>query len=244
MSAYRSQLSISFLFPTRPAAEVTAGDLLHLGSLTFVLVRAAVTTDGWVHLTLYDPDRPGSGPHLSYRPDHDLRIAHRGIHPPDPTTDQGWELLTGPAAVPPAPHSALGAERGGDEAGGEFIDMDRVAALIRAAGIACVIDVTDPRLGVALLVGPPTASPAWAHPWSAYAGPAVHAPDGATYATAGTLAVGLHDGGEAEPIVAESVGATTAEQIADLIIAQGRKPHAPLTDHELLAINLHPRHPA
>jgi hypothetical protein len=243
MSAYSSRLSISFYFPARPAAELAGGDLLHLGSLTFVLLTEVEKTADWVHVTLYDPDRPGSGPHLSYRPDREVRVAHRGIHPPDPRTGQGWELLTGAAALPSdtdgGPRTALlGAE---PASSGELIDLDRVAALVRTAGIACIVDVTDPRFGAALLAGPPTTSPAWAHPWSAYAGPAVPASDGSTYGDVRTLAIGPHDGGEAEPVLAHAVGATTEEQIAELIIAQSRKPHASLTNEELLAINLQAR---
>jgi hypothetical protein len=240
MSARTSKLSISFYFPTRPAAELAAGDLLHLGSLTFVLVTEAEQADGWVHVTLYDPERPGSGPHLSYRPDDELRIAHRGIHPPDPGTDEGWELLTGATSLPPGDDSSHGPQLT-VEAGTEFVDLDRVVALVRAAGVACIVDVADPRFGAALLAGPPTSTPAWAHPWSAYAGPAMHMPDGSRYANSATLTIGPHDGGDTEPIVAEAVGATTDEQIAELIIAQSRKPQAPLTDEELLAINLRPR---
>lgn len=245
MSAYTSRFAISFYFPPTPAADLSTGDLLHLGSLTFVLVTEVEKADGWVHVTLYDPDRPGSGPHLSYRPDQEVRIAHRGIHPPDPRTDEAWELLTGPASLPAASHgdrtTRPDAAVASDPLGSGFVDLDRIAALVRAAGVACIVDVADPRSGAALLAGPPTTSPAWAYPWSAYAGPALHTPTGSTYAAARTLAVGPHDGGDAEPIVAGAVGATTHEQIADLIVAQSRKPHAPLTDEELVAINLGPR---
>jgi hypothetical protein len=245
MSAHTSKLSISFDFPASPAAELIAGDLLHLGSLTFVLITHVVSVDGWLHVTLYDPERPGSGPHLSYRPEHEVRIAHRGIHPPDPGTDEGWDLRTGPTALPASGDGDRtmqpDAEVAPDALGDQFVDLDRIAALVRAAGVACIVDVADPHSGAALLAGPPTFSPAWAYPWSAYAGPAMHTSMGSTYAATRTLAIGPHDGGDAEPIMAEVVGATTHEQIADLIVAQSRKPHGSLTNEELLAINLRPR---
>jgi hypothetical protein len=91
------------------------------------------------------------------------------------------------------------------------------------------------------LAGPPTTSPAWAYPWSAYAGPAVQTPGGSTYGDARTLAVGPQNGGDTEPVVAHAVGATTEEQIAELSIAQSRKAHGSLTDDELLGMNLRAR---
>lgn len=256
MSAYTSRLAITFLFPPRPAADLRAGDLLHLGSLTFVLVTHAETTDGWVQVTLYDPDRPDPSPHrvahLSYRPEQDVRIAHRGIHPPRPAAASPEPDLAallarhqadGPLVLDATDPGRLVANPAPDDPalGSDTLDLDRVADLVRAAGVWCVVDVNDASSGVAtLLAGPPTGSPSWAHPWKAWAGPGRHHPNGPATASMRTLTVGPHDGGETAPVLARSVGAVTEEHVAALIVAQTRTTDAVPTGDELTAIGLYP----
>lgn len=231
-------------YPTRPASALQPGDLIHLGSLTFVLVAGintgTDTVDGWVEVTLYDPERLGLRPsrpsaHLSYRPDQSVRIAHRGVQLSGSTTpaDQPHE---NPCTVHAVGWGANSVERGVDD-----VDLDRVARLVRAAGIDCVIDVVDHASATAvLLAGRPTAVPDWAHPWRAHAGPAVRGRGGRCTATTRTLAIGPHDAGATTPIRVADVGAVTEEQIAALVIAQTCTPTTPLTSAAVSALGLHP----
>ena len=217
-------------YPTRPAVELAPGDLIHLGSLTFVLVAATEVVDAWLQVTLYDPERSGPQPirpvaHLAYRLDQPVRIAHRGLQPPGSAVATGW----------------AGDGAGTDHAADDEVDLDRVARLVRAAGIGCVIEVVDHASAAAvLLAGPPTAAPDWAHPWRAHAGPAVRSRNGRCTATTRTLAVGLHDGGATTPVGVADVGAVTEEAIAALVIAQTCTPTAPLTADTVSILGLRP----
>lgn len=120
------------------------------------------------------------------------------------------------------------------------IDLDRVADLVRAAGVECVIDT--PGRGIAvLLAGPPTTEPMWAYPWGAQAGPGRFHWDRPATATLQDLQVGPDDRSVPSTAV-RSVGALTEQQIAALIVAQTRIAGRaePLTGAELAAIGLHP----
>ena len=224
-------------YPTRPAGELLPGDLIHLGSRTFVLVASADTTDGWVQVTLYDPERPELRPRhsvsdLSYRPDQPVRIAHRGVPLPG-----SFSPADEPDVNPDTDH---GAGRSTDHGVDDEVDLDRVARLVRAAGIDCIVDVLDPAGATAvLLAGPPTGEPDWAHPWRARAGPAVRGESGRCTAARRTLAVGPHDGGATTPLSVADVGAVTEEQIAELLIAQTCTPTTPLTADAVRALGLH-----
>lgn len=220
----------SAAWPTRPASELLPGDLIHLGSLTFVLVTRTTEADGWVQVTLYDPNRPESRAirpvaHLSYRADQPVPVAQRAVGLPGSALSADQH--------DGRPDTGHGADR--------EVDLDRVARLVRASGIDCVIDVLDHSNNTAvLLAGPPTAVPDWAHPWRAHAGPAVRDRTGRCTATTRTLAVGPHDAGATRPISVAAVGAVTEEQIATLIVAQTSTPTTPLTAAAIRALGLHP----
>lgn len=120
------------------------------------------------------------------------------------------------------------------------VDLDRVADLVRAAGVECTIDA--PGGGVAvLLAGPPTAEPNWAFPWAAQAGSGRFGWDEPSVASTRDLCVGPDTVDRARAIPVRAVGALTESQIAALVLAQVRiaDPDRPLTHAELAAVGLH-----
>jgi hypothetical protein len=152
----------------------------------------------------------------------------------------GRELAVARLARVVAAHSVGESDRSGDrvDGPGDDVDLDRVARLVRAAGVECAVDT--PGGGIAVLVaGPPQDGPRWAFPWAAHAGPGRYRWDRPTASTA-TLMVGPDDGGQVAPTSVARVGAVTEVQIAALIVAQTRiaDPRFPLTADELAAIGL------
>ncbi|MHA6783986.1 hypothetical protein ACVGOW_23775 [Pseudonocardia saturnea] len=112
----------------------------------------------------------------------------------------------------------------GTDGGFAVIDLDRVAELVRAAGVECVIDT--PGGGVAvLLAGAPAEEPAWAFPWAVQAGPGRFAWDGPSLACIRDLRVGPDSANRDAAVLVRDLGAVTEEQIAELVVTQMRHRH-------------------
>lgn len=110
----------------------------------------------------------------------------------------------------------------GRDGGFAVIDLDRVAELVRAAEVECVIDT--PGGGVAvLLAGAPTEEPAWAFPWAVQAGPGRFGWDEPSLASTRDLRVGPDTADRDAAVLVRALGAVTEEQIAELIVTQVRR---------------------
>lgn len=102
--------------------------------------------------------------------------------------------------------------------GSAVIELDRVAELVRAANVECVIDT--PGGGVAvLLAGAPSEEPAWAFPWAVQVGPGFDW-DGPSLASTRDLRVGPDTADRDAAVLVRELGAVTEEQIADLVVTE------------------------
>ncbi len=120
----------------------------------------------------------------------------------------------------------------GADGGFAVVDLDRVAELVRATGVECVIDT--PGGGVAvLLAGAPTEEPAWAFPWAVQAGPGRFDWDEPSLASTRDLRVGPDTADPDAAVLVRELDAVTEEQIADLVVAQARRVdgRATVSDH-------------
>ncbi|GAA3238447.1 hypothetical protein GCM10017691_38610 [Pseudonocardia petroleophila] len=147
---------------------------------------------------------------------------------PDRTLDQlgGRVVTTSPSCG--AAGRRLGDEVGrprskpdhdvpGADGGFAVIDLDRVAELVRAAGVECVIDTLGGGVAV-LLAGAPTEEPAWAFPWAVQAGPGRFDWDEPSWASTRDLRVGPDTADGDAAVLVRELGAVTEEQIADLVV--------------------------
>ncbi|MHA6783206.1 hypothetical protein ACVGOW_19730 [Pseudonocardia saturnea] len=109
----------------------------------------------------------------------------------------------------------------GTEDGFAVIDLDRIAELVRAADVECVIDTPG---GVAvLLAGAPTEEPAWAFPWAVQAGPGRFGWDEPSLASLRDLRVSPDTADRDAAVLVREVGAVTEEHIAELVVTQVRR---------------------
>ncbi|MDN5751592.1 MAG: hypothetical protein L0H64_24355, partial [Pseudonocardia sp.] len=93
--------------------------------------------------------------------------------------------------------------------GSAVIELDRVAELVRAANVECVIDT--PGGGVAvLLAGAPSEEPAWAFPWAVQVGPGFDW-DGPSLASTRDLRVGPDTADRDAAVLVRELGAVTEE---------------------------------
>lgn len=182
----------------------------------FVQLKDAEDTDGswnggdvvaivsaWFARLGIDPDRPveqldGRGvPAVPARRGGHSRPAEEAVREADDVAPDVLEVADGYAVV----------------------DLDRVAELVRAEGVECVIDT--PGGGVAVLqAGAPTEEPVWAFPWAVQAAPGRFAWDGPSLASTRDLRVGPDTADRDAAVLVRELGAVTAEQIADLVVTQ------------------------
>lgn len=108
----------------------------------------------------------------------------------------------------------------------DLVDMDRVAALVREAGLSATVEMTGGNVAT-LYVGDPV--PSWINDedferYPAMAGPGTYG-WGAIVSTASIheFFIGPDDDGQSSPLDAHEVGATTEEQIATLLVAQAQR---------------------
>lgn len=141
-----------------------------------------------------------------------------GIDPDRSVTElTGRVVTTARTAAAPTPNEHDGRE------GFAEVDLDRVADLVRAGGVDCVIDT--PGGGVAvLLAGAPTASPAWAFPWAVQLGPGRFAWDAAATGSLRDLRIGPDIPDLTCTVLLRELGAVTEEQIAAAVLTQARLP--------------------
>ena len=141
-----------------------------------------------------------------------------GIDPVRPVTElTGRVVTTARTAAEPPPDERCGPE------GFAEVDLDRVADLVRAAGVDSVIDT--PGGGVAvLLAGAPTVEPAWAFPWAVQLGPGRFAWDAPAIGSLRDLRVGPDTPDLRRTVLLRELGAVTEEQIAAAVLTQARLP--------------------
>lgn len=101
------------------------------------------------------------------------------------------------------------------------IDLDRVAELVRAAGVDCVIDT--PGGGVAvLLAGPPATEPSWAFPWEVRVGPGRFCWDAPATGSLGELRIGPDIPAPTAAVLLRELGVETEAQVADAVLTRAR----------------------
>ena len=106
-------------------------------------------------------------------------------------------------------------------AGFAEVDLDRVAELVRARGVDCVIDT--PGGGVAvLLAGRPVAEPVWAFPWAVQMGPGRFSWDTPSTGSLRDLRIGPDTADLTRTALLRELGATDEERIADVVVARAR----------------------
>jgi hypothetical protein len=108
------------------------------------------------------------------------------------------------------------------------INLDRVVALLTARGVFAYVEQTGGGCAT-IYAGPTHHEPGWGDRYAACAGPGWftggQAPEGGPMFTGGRarlddFVVGADDDGETTPTTPLHVGATTEEDVADLIAAQ------------------------
>ncbi|NMH96565.1 hypothetical protein [Pseudonocardia acidicola] len=122
----------------------------------------------------------------------------------------------------------------------EEIDMDRVAQLVRAAGVTCVLDTSGGGCAT-IWAGPTREEPGYGTRSAAIAGPGMFGwGQRPSTASISDFYIGPDDNGEADAVSTRRVGARTEAQIAALIIAQARRedPTQPLSCDEIEALGL------
>lgn len=109
-------------------------------------------------------------------------------------------------------------------AGFAEVDLDRVAELVRARGVDCVIDT--PGGGVAvLLAGRPVAEPVWAFPWAVQMGPGRFSWDTPSTGSLRDLRIGPDTADLTCTVLLRELGATDEHQIADVVVARAQLHH-------------------
>lgn len=104
------------------------------------------------------------------------------------------------------------------------VDLDRVAELVRARGVDCVIDT--PGGGVAvLLAGRPVAEPVWAFPWAVQLGPGRFSWDTPSTGSLWDLRIGPDTPDLARTVLLRELGAIDENQIADVVVVRAQLHH-------------------
>lgn len=143
-----------------------------------------------------------------------------GIDPESSVTELTGRVVTTSRAAGAAPPP-------GESGPARFaeVDLDRVADLVRAARVECVIDT--PGGGVAvLLAGAPAAQPAWAFPWAVQLGPGRFAWDAPATGSLRDLRIGPDTLDLSRTVLLRELAAVTEQQIAAAVLTQARLAHS------------------